>query len=216
MVAIDSTHDMPVRDRTATGHSGQIVLFALLGSVLLAVVSQAYDAAGDGWSLAAQMVSRFALLLFAAAMSVEPLARLIPAGAMRALGRERASLTLAFACAQAVSLLCVAMPSQFARQAMSAPAVAYCALTGMILAVMVASSHPAAAAGLGAPVSRALQRVATSYFWLVFVVTGLDHIVGPHRPDSWYGFSLLLLTGTLLLRFADSFVAHWRSRTAVA
>lgn len=212
MVAIDSTHDIPDRDRTQTGHTGSLVLFALLGSVLLAVASQAYYAAdGDAWSMAAQMVSRFSFVLFVAAMSVEPLARLIPFGPIQALGRERASLMLAFACASAVSLLCVAMPSQFAGQSMSAPAVAYVALTGLILAVMLFSTHPATVRRLGAPVSRALQRIATSYFWLVFVVTGLDHIVGPHRPDGWYGFSLLLLTGTLLLRFADSFVAHLRA-----
>jgi len=87
---------------------------------------------------------------------------------------------------------------------------AYCVLTAMILVVMSFSAHPAMERRLGAPASRALQRIATSYFWLVFIVTGLEHLVGPHRPDVWYGFSLLLLVGVLLLRFADSFVAHWR------
>ena len=67
---------------------------------------------------------------------------------------------------------------------------------------------------LGAPVWRALQRIATSYFWMVFVITGIEHLYGPHRPDDWYGFSLLTLTAALLIRFADSFVQHRRYRLA--
>jgi hypothetical protein len=35
--------------------------------------------------------------------------------------------------------------------------------------------------------------------------------VGPHIPDAWPGFSLLLLTGAFLLRFADAFIARLRS-----
>lgn len=209
MVAIDSAHDMPAAPRFETGHTAHIVLFAFLGSALLAAASLVVFAAdGNGWAMAAQMVSRFSLLLFVAAMSAEPVARLVPP--LRALGRERASLTLAFAASSFVALLCVVAPSQLGGEAMSAPAVAYCVLTGLILVVMLFSAHPATLRRLGAPAWRALQRIATSYYWLVFVITGLSHLVGPHRPDAWYGFSLLLLTATLLLRFADSFLAHWR------
>ncbi|HEY0301105.1 MAG TPA: hypothetical protein VGC36_07235 [Rhizomicrobium sp.] len=212
MVAIDNTHDMPARRGIDySGHTGWLVLFALLGSVLLATATQAFyaDIAG-GWTMAAQMVTRFALLLFVAAMSVEALARLVPIRSMATLGRERAGLVLAFAVSFAVSLLCVATGAYRGGDALSAPALAYCVLTGLILAVMLVSAHPATAALMGGPAARALQRIATAYFWLVLVITGLDHIVGPHRPDAWYGFSLLLLTATLLLRFADTFVAHWR------
>lgn len=213
MVAIDSSHDIPATARLETGHTGSIVLFALLGSALLAVASLVMDAdEGNGWLLAAQMVSRFSLLLFVAAMLVEPLGRLIPG--LQSLGRERASLMLAFGAAAVVSLICVTAPAQLGGAEMTVPAAAYCVMTGVILVVMAFTAHPATIPYLSAPVWRALQRVATSYFWVVFVVTGIEHLVGPHRPDSWYGFSLLLLTAALLIRFADSFLQHRRQHLA--
>ncbi len=211
MVAIDSSHDIAAPGETA--HTGQIVLFAFLGAALLAAASVVLNANdGNGWRVAAEMAGRFSLLLFVAALIVEPLARLIPTKLLQAVGRERGNLTLGFAAASAVALACVAAPSNLGGEAMSAPAMAYCALTALILVVMLFSGHPATIRYLGAPAWRALQRIATSYFWLVFTLAGLEHLVGPHLPDSWYGFSLLLLTAALLLRFADSFVAHWRHR----
>jgi hypothetical protein len=211
MVAIDSSHEIPAPAETA--HTGQIVLFAFLGSALLAAASVILNVSdGNGWRVAAEMVSRFSLLLFVAALVVEPLARLILTQFMQAVGRERGNLTLGFAAASAVALACLAAPSNLGGEGMSAPAMAYCALTTMILVVMLFSGHPATIRWLGAPAWRALQRIATSYFWLVFTLAGLEHLVGPHRPDGWYGFSLLLLTAALLLRFADSFMAYWRHR----
>jgi hypothetical protein len=48
-------------------------------------------------------------------------------------------------------------------------------------------------------------------FWLGYAFTGLEHITGPHRPDAYYGFSLLLMIAALLLRFADHFAAKIRA-----
>ena len=59
-----------------------------------------------------------------------------------------------------------------------------------------------------------MQRVATAYFWLAFTLAGIGHLVGPHRTDNWHGVSLMLLVGALLIRFADTFVAHWRTAAA--
>ncbi|HEY4943475.1 MAG TPA: hypothetical protein VII56_18740 [Rhizomicrobium sp.] len=215
MVAIDSAQDMPATRAAETSHTGQIVLLGFLAASLLVAASLVLNTANgsdSGWHVAAEMVSRFSLLLFAAAMSVEPLARLIPLQVMQAAGRERGSLTLAFAAAAAVALFCVAAPSQLNGESMSAPAIAYCFMTAIILVVMLFSAHPTTIRLLGAPAWRALHRIATAYFWIAFTITGLEHLIGPHRPDVWYGFSLLLLVGTLLLRFTDSFVAHWRYR----
>ena len=211
MVAIDSAQDLPASRLADSGHTATLVMFALLGSALLVTASLLFDlGAGSGWHVAAEMVSRFSLFLFVAAMSVEPLARLLPFAAIRSIGRERASLTLAFAATAGVALLCIVAPSQFGGEPMSAPAIAYCVLTGVILVVMLFSAHPATALGGDAPAWRAVQRISTTYFWVVFALTSIEHLVGPHRPESWNGFAILLLVATLLLRFADSFVAHWR------
>jgi hypothetical protein len=211
MVAIDSAHDISPSARAETGHTGQIVLFAVLIAALLVAASLSLNPdSSTGWHAAAEMVARFSLLVFVAAMIVEPLARLIPTAAMRAIARERGSLVLAFAIVSAAELGCIAAPFEFSGESLSAPAIAYCALTGMILVVMLFSAHPATIRFFGGPAWRAMQRIATSYFWLVLTLVGLDHVVGPHRPDNWYGFSLLVLVAALLLRFTDSFVAHFR------
>jgi hypothetical protein len=197
-----------------TAHTGQIILFAALISAVLVAASLSLNAGtGNGWRVAAETVSRFSVLLFAAAMIVEPFARIVPG--LRGIGRERGSLVLAFAAASAISLAALVAPFEFTGESLSAPTVAYCVFTAMILVVMLFSAHPATIRLLGAPAWRAMQRIATAYFWLVFTLSGIEHLIGPHRPDSWYGFSLLLLVGALLVRFADSFVAHWRSRDAV-
>jgi len=210
MVALDSSNIAPGVERNAP-HSGQVVLFAVLISALLAVAALALGA-GDGsqWPLAAELVSRFSLLLFVAAMVIEPIARLIPSHATRAAARERGSLILGFAAAAAISLICVAAPSQLGGAPMTAPAIAYCLLTGAILVVMLFSANTATMRLLGAPAWRAMQRIATAYFWFAFALTGMSHLIGPHRPDDWHGFSLLLLVGALLLRFVDTFLAHVR------
>jgi hypothetical protein len=214
MIALDSSHaaaEMP----GGTSHTGQIVLFAILISALLAVGSLSLGA-GDGnlWPLAAEMVSRLSLLIFVAAMAVEPIARLLPNRVTQAAARERGNLILGFVSASAISLLCVAAPSQLGGDPMTVPAFAYCVLTGAILVVMLFSAHPATIRILGAPAWRSLQRIATSYFWLIFALTGMERLIGPHRPDDWHGFSLLLLVAVLLIRFADTFLAHIRGRLA--
>jgi hypothetical protein len=195
-----------------TAHAGQIVLFSALISALIAVGALSLDTSdGSHWGQAAEFVSRFSLLLFVAAMVVEPIARLIPTRPTRAAAQERSSLILGFAMASAVSLSCVAAPSFLGGEAMSAPAVAYCLLTGIILVVMLFSAHPATQRLLGGPTWRAMQRIATAYFWLAFALTGMGRLIGPHRPDDWHGFALLLLVAALLIRFADTFILHLRA-----
>jgi hypothetical protein len=211
MVALDSAHDMPASASHRTVVTSSILLMAGLGAALLVAASLSLNAAtGDGWQVAAEMVSRFSLLVFAAAMLVEPLSRLIPTRFMQAVGRERGSLTLAFAAVSIVALACVAAPTELLGKAMPMEAVAYAGLTALILLVLLFSAHPATMRYLGAPAWRTMQRVATAYFWTVFFVTGIQHLVGPHLPDRWYGFSLLLLVGVLLVRFIDALVGHWR------
>ena len=215
MVAIENTPDTPAHT-AETAYTRPIVLFAMLGTALLVVASLVLaGASGSGWKVAADMVSRFALLLFVAAMTVEPLARLLPLAVVQAAGRERHSLILAFICATGASVACVAAPALILGESWPIPAAAYCFLTAIILVVMLFSAHPATIRFLGEPSWRALQRIAVAYFWIMFVLTDADRLIGPHRPDSWPGFALLLLTAALLLRFADAFVAHWRVGQAV-
>jgi hypothetical protein len=194
-----------------TAHTGAIILFALLVAALLAGVSLiAGTENGNSWALAAEMVSRFSLLIFIAAMTVEPAARLLPRRLTIAAAGERSSLVLAFVAVLAISLLCLVVPSWLGGQSISVRSTAYCILTAIILTVMLFSAHPGTRRKMGGPAWRALQRIAIAYFWLAFTIAGIGQIASPHRPDYWHGFSLALLVAALLIRFADSFLAHRR------
>jgi hypothetical protein len=212
MVALDSSHDIPSAARAETPHTGTVVLFSILISAVVA--AGAMNLASDGmspWGFAADMVARFSLLLFVAAMVVEPIARLIPTDATEAAARERPSLMIGFAFATAVSLGCLMAPVYLGTEKLAGPVTVYAALTGFIVVVMLISSHPVTLRLLGERAWRTLQRIATAYFWVAFSLVGIDKMVGPHRPDSWHGISLLLLVGALLIRFMDTLVAHVRT-----
>ncbi|MBV9541161.1 MAG: hypothetical protein JO167_07815 [Alphaproteobacteria bacterium] len=212
MVAIDSAFVAPRDTRITTTHTGQFVLFAALCAALLAAASLAIAPEGAGWRTAAEMVTRFSLLVFGAAMVVEPLSRLMPLPATQALAKERGGLMLAFAIVSFMALGCMYAPARLSAEHLTAPAIAYMGLTSLVLMVLLFSSHPATIRVLTAPVWRSLQRIATAYFWLSFLLVGFDHLIGPHKPDGWYGFSVLFLVAILLIRFADAFVAHLLAR----
>jgi hypothetical protein len=210
MVVLDNAQGAPDIGGE-TSRSGGIVLFALIVAALLAGIALTLGAAdGGGWTYAADIVSRFSLLIFVLTMTVEPVARLLHVRPTVAAARERGSLVLAFAAVSAVSLCCLLAPSWLGHEPISAPAIAYCILTAIILTVMLFSIHPGTGRVLGGPAWRAMQRIATAYFWMAFLLTGIERLIGPHQPDYWHGFSLLLLVAALLVRFTDTFVAHWR------
>ncbi len=213
MVAIDNVASVSPRLPQEGTHAGSIILLSILLSALLVVASLSVAVDGNGWNLAADMVSRLSLLLFVAMMVVEPLSRLVPNRFTAAAAQDRWGLVLGFVAAAAMSLICIAAPAQLGGARLAAPTIAYCVLSAAILAVLLFVTHPATRRHFGGPAWRAMQRVAASYFWLAFLLTGIERTVGPHRPDDWHGFSLLLLTAALLLRFADAFRAH---RSALA
>jgi hypothetical protein len=217
MVALDSSHDMPSAARVETPHTGRVVLFSILISAVVA--AGAMNMASDGmspWSSAAEMVSRFSLILFVAAMVVEPIARLIPTDVTEAVARERPSLMIGFAFATAASLACLMAPVYLGTEKLAGPVTVYSAMTAAIVVVLLSSSHPITKRVLGERAWRTLQRIATAYFWVAFSLIGIDKMVGPHRPDSWHGISLMLLVGALLIRFMDTLVAHHRTPRAMA
>ncbi|MBS0470818.1 MAG: hypothetical protein JSR60_07080 [Proteobacteria bacterium] len=209
MVAIDNTMDAQPRTES---HPAPIIAFAAFGAAALAAVSLLMSHDGNGWKSAADAVSRFSMLLFVAAMTVEPLSRLVPR--FEAIGRERTNLVLAFVAASFAAIACVAAPHFLLGETLTVPAAAYCLVNGFILTVLLFCVHQETRRVLGAPAWRAIQRVATSYFWTVFVLIGVDKSIGPHIPDPWPGFSLLLLTAAFLLRFVDAFVQHRHARAA--
>ena len=213
MVAIDSSFEPSPGARPETVNTGRLVGFAVLLTVLSAAVGFALQD-GAGWATAADWCTRFALLIFVAAMTVEPLSRLIPVSALRTAARERAGLVMAFIAAMVLSIAFELAPWLVGGEPLPVTTAAYCLITGLILTVMLFSNHPATIRLLGAPSWRAMQRIASAYFWAAFMLISMCRMIGPHRPDNWHGFALLLLVTAVLLRFMDAFVMHWRGGLA--
>ena len=214
MVAIDSAFEPLPAASPETAHTGRIMLFAMLMTALVAAIGFTLGEDGTGWGLAADWASRCALLVFVAAMTVEPLSHLLRLPIMRLAARERVSLVMAFIAAMAISVALDLAPWLLAGKALAAPTFAYCIVTGAILVVMLFSNHPATVRLLGAPSWRAMQRIACAYFWTVFALTSMGRLIGPHRPDDWHGVALLLLAAAVLLRFGDALLLHWRGGLA--
>jgi hypothetical protein len=206
MHATDDLSEPPAKPIETT-HAYAIVLGTVLVSFAL-VVASLFLHGVTGWNAASAMVSRLCVLLFVAAMVVEPLARLIPSRTTQAMAQERGAFLLAFAAADVTALACLLMPDG---GSLSTPTIAYCLLTGAILVVLLFSSHPATMRLLGGPAWRAMQRVALGYFWVVLALVAIGHLMGPRDTGAWYGFSLLLLVGAVLVRFADAFAAQYRA-----
>jgi hypothetical protein len=133
------------------------------------------------------------------------------------LGRERTGLTRAFAGMYAVFLAAIVLPGGFAVEPLALPTLAFAIVSTAILAVLVFGASTRRI--LGASAGRAVLGLASAYFWCVFAVNDLNHMVGPRRAD-WleplYELSLALLVLALLIRFADSFMERRKVRMAEA
>jgi len=156
---------------------------------------------------AAEMVSRLSLISCSfAAMIVEPLGRLVPSGPWAPSGRERASFTLALRRHRLPRLSLRRGARRTGPRKHVGAGDGLCVLTAMILVVMSFSAHPAMERRLGAsrphaPCSALRPHTSAGLHCDGSVNISSDRTV----PNVWYGFSLLLLVGVLLLRFADSF-----------
>jgi hypothetical protein len=210
MVALDNAPDHTSAFAIETSSGSRLVLATAAGAALAAAIGYVLGEDGTGWALASDWASRFALLVFVAAMIAEPAGRLIPSHATARLAEARTALLMGFIAAMIVSLGCVLAPWLLGGIALGAPTVVYCVMSAMILTVLLFAIHPGTVRLIGAPSWRALQSVAAAYFWSVFALSAMGRVIGPHRPDMWPGFALLLLTAAVLLRFADAFLLHWR------
>ncbi len=171
----------------------------------------------NGIRFGAGLVLVASSIAFVVAYIAQPLCRLVPTNATRALGRERAGLTNAFACMYAVFLASIVLPGGLAGEPLALPTLAFAIISTAILAVLVFGASTRRV--LGPSAGRAVLGLASAYFWCAFAVNDLNHMVGPRRAD-WleplYVLSLALLVLALLLRFADAFLERRKVRMAEA
>ena len=178
--------------------------FALIAAVLAGTT---FARSGpDSWTYASEVVVRFATLVFPLAIVAGPIGRLILGPDDWRAGRWARMSILAFAAVYAVFLLCIALPFFLTSARMPLATAGFCFFNGFILCVLAITASEHFSHVLGSRTVHTLNRVAMSYFWLVFAFADVAHLYGPHRPDGFFGISLLLLVSAVLIRFADAVV----------
>lgn len=171
----------------------------------------------NGLRFGSQLTWRFASLVYFAAIIAGPLARLLPWPALKRLLAERSQLIWGFCASFGVFLASLLAPNT-----LTPPSLDHEGLTmGMALFVFFGAGLAIVVAYAAAPqpnlseqARRAILGAGMAYFWLAYTLTGLSHLSGPHRPDGFYGFSLMLMVAALLLRFADQMVTKMKARDA--
>jgi hypothetical protein len=168
----------------------------------------------NGLRFGNQLAWRFACLVYFAAIIAGPVTRIIPWERLRRAGEDRRQLTWGFCASFGVFLASLIVPNTLTPPSFDHEGLTFgmalFVICGAVLAAMVAyvaSPQP----NLGEQSRKTILGVGMAYFWLAYTLTGLSHLSGPHRPDGFYGFSLMLMLAALLVRFADRFVTKIRA-----
>jgi hypothetical protein len=199
--------------------SGRIAVPRLPGWIAIAMLAALAGGAGlaargfteSGWRLGSELVWRFTCFVFFAASIAGPLARLIPWQPLREACENRCQLVWGF-CASFTLYLAGLRMADFAAYGSRAGVMAGVGLfdlAGAVLIIIIAcTASRRVEFFLDESMRRILLGAGLCCFWLAYALTGLEHISGPHRPDAFYGVSILLMIAALLLRFADDFAAN--------
>ena len=103
----------------------------------------------------------------------------------------------------------VLVPNMMGREGLSLGTSLFLAVGSMVTVAMALAADPARLQGLGDKARRAIAGLAAIYFWMCYSLMALAHLSGPHRPDGFYGFSLMLMIAALLMRFGERLAEHW-------
>jgi hypothetical protein len=211
---------MVVLDTLATVRQGRIARlrpsfdrFTLTGAIALAAALLVLGTivrnglTDNAFRLGSQAGWRFTNIVFFAVLAACPAGRLAARirPAARVLEDRTPDLIWGFCASYGIYLLAVLLPNAIR---LSGGALLFVLFGAMVTAVMALAAAPLRLSHRGTEliagkVRRALLGTAMIYFWLCYALLALERISGPHRPDTFYSVSLLLMIGGLLLRFAD-------------
>ncbi len=171
----------------------------------------------NGLRFGNQLAWRFACPVFFAATIAGPVTRIVPWEWLRRAGQERRQLIWGFCASIGVYLASLIVPNTLTptsldHEGLTAGMVLFVIFGAVLTMVIAYVASPRS--NLGEQSRKTLLGVGMSYFWLAYTLTALSHLSGPHRPDAFYGFSLILMLTALLARFVDNFVTKIRKQEA--
>jgi hypothetical protein len=187
------------------GGIAAIAVLLVLGAIL------ARGFAENGFRLGSQLAWRYASFVFFAALVAGPICRITARFAPSLTPPESLSRKLiwGFCAAYGVYLLSVFLPNVIR---LSAGATLMTVFGSLVVAVMAVTAAPLVRLGdkpiLPDKIRRVFLGTAAIYFWLCYALMALARISGPHRPDTYYDISLVLMIVAVLLRYADRWLAH--------
>ncbi len=208
MVALDASFmDLPhARVQRWRGSAvGTLCAVAACASIGLIVLERQGEST-VGLHAASQAVFRASSFIFLIWFISEPMAGLLPYGPSGIFGRERESFLLAFVASYATFLVFLIGPLFLSELQIPIETLFFTTVAVLVGCALVWSTHRRGPRLLGDAGWRRADTFAMGYFWLVYVVADVTHLYGPHRPDRFYGISILCLIGALLLRFAAALV----------
>jgi hypothetical protein len=214
MVALD--HDLAFgRPAMAAPRPPFTVIMAVLLALAVFAAGLVLRGLGDnGVRLGTQLVWRFNSLLFFTGLVAGPLGRMIPP--LHGLADKGCALLQGFCAAMLVYVAAILVPNLLSVSdgvsggGITAGMTFFVVFTATVTLVMAAAVNRSLCERVGRKACRAMLGVATIYFWLCYSLIGLAHISGPHRPDSYYELSVILMLAALLLRFAEQLRRSWQ------
>lgn len=164
----------------------------------------------NGLRYGSQLAWRFACVVYFAAIVGGPVTRLLPFLSAYRSGKDNRQLLWGFCASFGVFLASILVPNTFVlpspgREGFTVGMGLFVLFGAGLTMVVAYAAVPHRNLNEGA--RRTILGAGLSYFWAAYALTALSRLSGPHRPDMFYGISLILMVTALLLRFADRFVA---------
>jgi hypothetical protein len=217
LVALDNSDVLDTPLSFGRVHFSLAGFIATACALLLLITLAAHGFDENGLRLGSEMAWRFTAFAFFAALVAGPLARLLPIAPLQYFGTRRRQLLWGFCASFAVYLASLVIPNTIRpvtvmHEGLTTGMLVFVAVGTVLIMAIAYSISRNAARFLGESVRRAILTVGMAYFWLVYALTALARIEGPHRPEIFYGLSLSLMVLALLFRFADRFVHKLKRR----
>lgn len=197
----------------------RLPFWAMIAAVTVILTLGGFAAHGfddNGFRLGSELAWRFTFLIYFAAVILGPLARLVPGARVQrfeGLGRQ---LLWGFCASFGVFLTSLLLPNSLTpiipgHGGLTTGMVLFVVFGGGLTIVIAYAASPQP--NLGERSRKTILGVGLSYFWLAYALNGFSHLSDPHRPDAFYGASVMLMGLALLLRFADRFVSKPRLKS---